>query len=221
MSMLAKYGGISPSLATCLREHPVFVRAVIAADKTGNAANGLAESLRALPPEIREEMMRQPELRAQLEEAERESALLGPGARDAWTAIEAAGLGKADVREEVDLDKAWHGLHFVLTGAAWDVAAPPGNAVLGGTPLGTDLGYGPARLMDADDVRRTALALDALSEDQIRRQFDPEALLGANIYGGDWADAEEVEWIVAAFHKATRCFVDSAARGDALLLYIR
>ena len=56
----------------------------------------------------------------------------------------------ADPDNRVDLDKAWHCIHFMLTGSTYDVTQPLGGAVLGGDGVGDDLGYGPARILDPD-----------------------------------------------------------------------
>ena len=45
----------------------------------------------------------------------------------------------------VSLDKAWHGLHYLLCGALEPAPGPLGQAVFGGTEIGEDPGYGPAR----------------------------------------------------------------------------
>ena len=66
-----------------------------------------------------------------------------------------------DVHPECDflpVEKAWHGLHFVLTGTAWGTVAPLGLAVLGGEECGQDTGYGPPRYLDVPQVREVAEA---------------------------------------------------------------
>lgn len=58
--------------------------------------------------------------------------------------------------DEVDLDKSWHGLHFLFTGTAWEGEEPACFLVLGGEGIGNDVGYGPARVLMPDDVGRFA-----------------------------------------------------------------
>lgn len=45
----------------------------------------------------------------------------------------------------LDLDKAWHAIHFILNGSAWEGRYPLSHVILGGIELRDDLGYGPAR----------------------------------------------------------------------------
>src|SRR6476661_4451319 len=33
---------------------------------------------------------------------------------------------------DLDINKAWHGIHFLLTGSAWDIQPGAGEAILGG-----------------------------------------------------------------------------------------
>ena len=48
--------------------------------------------------------------------------------------------GKGD---ELEVDKAWHGLHFLLTGSAWEGSFSWIPVVAGGSEVGDNLGYGP------------------------------------------------------------------------------
>ena len=56
----------------------------------------------------------------------------------------------------IDIDKAWHGIQFLLANDPWGGEPPLANAVLGGTEIGDDVGYGPARYLNADEVRAVA-----------------------------------------------------------------
>src|SRR6202008_4312926 len=60
-------------------------------------------------------------------------------------------------REVLSLEKAWHGVHYVLSGAAEPGPELRSQPVLGGVELGDDpegfSGYGPARYFRAAQVR--------------------------------------------------------------------
>jgi len=64
--------------------------------------------------------------------------------------FDALSAGERSVRDEfeagksLDIDKAWHSIHFLLTGAAWEAD----GLIFGGTEIGEDgddWGYGPPR----------------------------------------------------------------------------
>lgn len=84
-----------------------------------------------------------------------------------------------------DLDKAWHGLHWVLTGAAWSAEGALGQAIMGGEEFGEDRGYGRPRLLDPAGVASLA-ALHSIGADELRARFDPEALSEAEVYPDIW-----------------------------------
>ena len=65
-------------------------------------------------------------------------------------------------RIATDVDKAWHGIHYMLTEGDDDSRSPVSNAVLGGRPVGEDLGYGPARILEPAEVKAIADALEGL-----------------------------------------------------------
>jgi hypothetical protein len=87
-----------------------------------------------------------------------------------------------------DIDKAWHGIHYLLTGSADESARPPLNFLIaGGTDVGDqDVGYGPARVYTAAETREIAAALAAVRDDELRRRFDPDAMMRAEIYPEVW-----------------------------------
>jgi hypothetical protein len=120
--------------------------------------------------------------------------------------------------EGLRLEKSWHSLHYLLTGSAGAAAPPLGNAVLGGTPIGGDLGYGPARVLDSEQVREVASALAGLSMDDLARRFDLRAMSAAKVYACD--DEDELELAQHYFEHLVRYYADAAARGNAMLLYI-
>src|SRR5260370_14819194 len=79
----------------------------------------------------------------------------------------------ADESERVVLDKAWHAIHFVLTGSRLGGDEPLNFLVTEGIPVGeVDVGFGPARVLTSLQVRQLAAALASLEPDQIARRVD-------------------------------------------------
>ena len=83
----------------------------------------------------------------------------------------------------VDIDKAWHLIHLLLTGNAFE-GDPPLNFILyGGEEVGDiDVGYGPARAIGAAGAAEIAMALRAVSDEELRVKFDPVAASEDGIY---------------------------------------
>lgn len=94
----------------------------------------------------------------------------------------------------IDIDKAWHTIHYILTGEVWDVPDDDilAQLVLGGEPINDeDLGYGPMRLLTKETVSQLADALEKWDEDAFRENFHMEDLTANEIYPTTGMDEEE------------------------------
>ena len=86
-----------------------------------------------------------------------------------------------------DLDKAWHGIHYFLTGTAWEGEHPRNFLVSGGTEVGDiEVGYGPARVLTAAQTREALDAVNELSDEDLEARFDPQDMLAKEIYPAIW-----------------------------------
>lgn len=128
--------------------------------------------------------------------------------------LDEAGSGPASF----DVDKAWHAVHFTLTGDAWAPLGPFGQIVFGGEPFGEDVGYGPPRLLSPEAVVTAARALAELPPDQFESQLDFAALQAHDIYPSIWdrePDAEElVEYVRAGYAVIRDRFTTAAGAGE-------
>ena len=123
---------------------------------------------------------------------------------------------------QLDIDKSWHLIHFLLTGHAWEGSGPVALAVLGGEPIGDeDVGYGPARGLNPAEVASVANALATLSPAELWSRFDARAAKLAEIYPDGWSGAaHEREYVLGHYAELQRFFVESAAAGDAVIAYL-
>ena len=101
---------------------------------------------------------------------------------------------------DIDLDHAWHGIHFLLAGSARETAGPRGY-ILGGRPVGeVNVGYGPARMLTSQEVAIFDDLLQCISTEEFCARFDPEAMTAAGIYPDDlWDQALTGEEDVLAY----------------------
>jgi len=125
--------------------------------------------------------------------------------------------------EQLDLDKAWHGLHFLLTGTADAGPEPACFLLTGGEALGDDDDI-DVRLLRPDQVRALDEHLAALGIDDLTRRFDPERMMKLEIYPEIWDRPEETDaprqFLLEAF-SGLRELVSGAARdGDAVVVCI-
>lgn len=123
---------------------------------------------------------------------------------------------------ETDLDKAWHGIHYLLTGTAWEGEAPLNFLLHGGVALGEEDGEeAPPRLFDAAEVRAIDAALGALDADALRARYDPQAMQALDIYPDIWGRGEEELDYCLHYFGELRSFMAEAARaGRGVVVFI-
>ncbi|MCB0976124.1 MAG: YfbM family protein [Acidimicrobiales bacterium] len=135
-----------------------------------------------------------------------------------WLDSESAGVS-------FDLDKAWHAVHFTLTGTAWGTETAVGKAVLGGEEFAEDMGYGPPRWLSPAEVAETATALEGLSVDQFTGMLDFESMavndIYPNIWGGDSEADDLVDFVVTGFRQLRDRFIQVAAAGDGFVISLQ
>jgi uncharacterized protein DUF1877 len=166
------------------------------------------------------------QMRAQLERSVQLMAQSHPELREQLEAQLAhmySGNGDAKSTEGVhgklELDKAWHGLHYILSGTVEIEAgaSPLSQVVLGGTEIGEDFsGYGAARSFTAAEVSELAAALAGVDEDEVMERYDPERMTELQIYPFGWDDADR-EWLLDALRELRRFYGDAAANGRAIV----
>jgi hypothetical protein len=149
----------------------------------------------------------------QMMERSRHSLISGQGA--AGPAVK----GKGD---DFSLDKAWHGVHYLLCGQAQPDSTPLGQAVLGGTEIGDDdFGYGPARCFSVKQVGEIARELGRPGlEDAIKARFDPTKMNRAEIYPHGWDTAGAFNWLLEEFHHLRDFYAAAGARQLAVVTCI-
>src|SRR5262245_53105613 len=130
--------------------------------------------------------------------------------------------GSSNGRDELEVDKAWHGLHFLLPGTAWEGDFPLNFIAAGGEEVGDDLGYGPARALTSSDVQAVDAALEPLTRQELGERFDAGRMTELQIYPFGWSDDPDGELdYLLDFYADLRAFVRrTAERGDALLVYL-
>ncbi|MGG1554980.1 YfbM family protein [Paenibacillus ferrarius] len=121
----------------------------------------------------------------------------------------------------LDIDKAWHAIHFLLNESAWEGQHPFFNVILGGTKLGDDLGYGPARYLTSEEVKEVALSLSSLSENEIRNRFNPEKMKESDIYPSiEWSEQDDLEYVFSYYKEVKKYYLEASENNSAMLLYI-
>lgn len=121
------------------------------------------------------------------------------------------------------MDKAWHGLHYLLTGESDGGELPLSLAVWGGEEFGPEVGYGPARFLTAAQVAAVANTFQGITVESLSAKFDPQDMEKKQIYPDviwvrDGSDA--LDYLLENYQQLEVFYRDAAARGDAVIQWL-
>lgn len=116
--------------------------------------------------------------------------------------------------ESLSLEKAWHGLHYLLTGSGEETAGPLAFLLGGGQEIEElDGGYGPPRFFDRDAVSQINAALNSLTEERLWSRYDPQAMTEHSVYPQIWDEPEaDLRDEYLTYYRELQQFMASAAR---------
>jgi len=240
MSMMGRFVQVSPDRLKEIIDDPSEVEELFAGDQAaqampnlmgtitaklqGRTPQMLAASMAAMPPEVRERLAQSlknlgidPDALARGDGADALAKLMAqrleelrlrlPGQPPA-SGGSAQAVGK---RASLSIDKAWHGVHYLLCGKVEPGSDLASQAVMGGTEVGEDLGYGPARYFEADEVANIARELSRPNlEAEMTARWNPAQMATLGIYPGQFL-ADDQQWLMDAFQKLRQFYVDASA----------
>ena len=236
MSMMARFVAVGPNRLDEIRNSPDLVEELFAPEAgilPLELSATLQERVRRQAPQVLESVLgrMQPAMREQLMrrlgigEGDLGTAAIGDailrrmGERAASPRQRARGAGGPAV-EGISLDKAWHGLHYLLCGALEPAPGPLGQAVFGGTEIGEDQGYGPARYFSPAQVAEIAAALQSPGlERELHGRFDAAAMTQMGIYPGVW-EADDYDWLIDAFRTLRDFYAAASKAGQSVVTAI-
>lgn len=125
-----------------------------------------------------------------------------------------------DADAGIDIDKAWHGIHFMLTGEQYDGTPPFSDVIFATSTVGEDVGYGPARYLTASEVSAVAQVLRDLPRDDFAKRFDAAALTANDIYPQIWSGDEDLEYLLSWYDTLRDYYLDADSKGNAMLQYL-
>jgi hypothetical protein len=131
--------------------------------------------------------------------------------------------GESEAEGVIDVDKAWQGLHDLLTGTADQGERPRSLAIFGGEEFGPEIGIGPVRFLTPAQVRDVSAALADFSEAELRANFNPRDMAAQKIYPDIiWVrDGEEaLDYLLENFEPLAEFYAAAAASGDSVLQWI-
>jgi hypothetical protein len=127
-----------------------------------------------------------------------------------------------------DIDKAWHCIHFLLTGTADAGNSPLDFFLTGGEPVGDeDVGYGPARAFMSSAVAKIDEALASIDHHTLTARFDAKVMDQLEIYpdSGRWGEVDprsedSFGYYLVGFDAIKSLVHRGAARGSGMLVWL-
>jgi Domain of unknown function (DUF1877) len=127
--------------------------------------------------------------------------------------------------EVLELDKAWQGVHYLLTRTAWDGDPPLNFLLAGGREVGDEeIGIGPARTFTPEETRTIATALGTISDQDLRARFNPKEMMRLEIYPEIWdrdpADDDTLGYLMESVRPLRTTLDRLAADGYGMMVTI-
>jgi hypothetical protein len=133
---------------------------------------------------------------------------------------------RTQARGELDLDKAWQGLHFLFTGTAEEGDEPACLLLRGGEDVGDDeIGNGIPRVLRPEQVEQFATFLSQRTAEELSQRYDPERMRALEIYPEVWDDAQNapgtaLNYLLGSFEELRDFVRTAAAERDALVILV-
>ena len=121
---------------------------------------------------------------------------------------------------QTDIDKSWHALHYLICGNLEPDGSILGDVILGGEPLGPDLGYGPARILDSEKVKAINKELQNVDIESAYKSLDRDSEELREIYLGFEFIPEEIDYLKDYFEDLKAMYSEAAKESKAVLAYL-
>lgn len=123
-----------------------------------------------------------------------------------------------------DLDKAWHGIYYLLTGKAEGGDSPLNFLQEGGTEIpDIDVGYGNARAYRAAETREILDALRRIGEEELVDRYNPKDMLAQGIYPNIWlrdSKEETLDYLIESIGILRGFLAQAVDAGLGILVYL-
>ena len=121
----------------------------------------------------------------------------------------------------IDIDKAWAGIIFLIDKQT--IYDGPDSILFGRRVIDRkqDLGYGPAYYFTPDQVKESNERISRISEEELRNNYDPKAMMVAEVYPEVWED-EEVgfDYLLSFFKKVQDFYAKASSNNEAIITFL-
>ncbi|WP_271768126.1 YfbM family protein [Aquimarina algiphila] len=130
-----------------------------------------------------------------------------------------------DAEWNLDLDKSWEGIQYLLTGKGMAELEEPNiltRAFFSFQILDEeqDLGYGPAQYLTSEQVTETNSELQKLDIDKLKNKVSGTDMIEKGIYPEIWTESEAIEFLFDNFKDFLDFYKKASENNEAILSFI-
>ncbi|TSE08495.1 YfbM family protein [Aquimarina algiphila] len=130
-----------------------------------------------------------------------------------------------DAEWNLDLDKSWEGIQYLLTGKGMAELEEPNiltRAFFSFQILDEeqDLGYGPAQYLTSEQVTETNSELQKLDIDKLKNKVSGTDMIEKGIYPEIWTESEAMEFLFDTFKDFLDFYKKASENNEAILSFI-
>ena len=136
---------------------------------------------------------------------------------------------RVDDAYSMDIDKAWGGILYLLTGKAFASGSPEDevdslNRIFFSAQFfdeDMDVGYGPAHYLTPEQVAGIHRKIASLTEAELKARYNPEAMCEEEeLYPSLEWNEEDFEYLYFHFQALQSFFATAVSRGEAIVTFL-
>jgi len=125
---------------------------------------------------------------------------------------------------QLDIDKAWDGIIFLLAGNSFVNAENNAlsRVILGAKPIdkNQNIGHGPARYLLPEQVKELNEKIKTINLDDLKNRFDAEKMNDLAVYPEIWKDENSFEYLQEYFIKLQSFYQHASWANEAIVIII-
>jgi hypothetical protein len=122
-----------------------------------------------------------------------------------------------------DIDKAWNGILFLLTGQNLDELDHPLARVLFSGQIidaAQDLGYGPGHYLTPRQVKEVHADIAGITPADLSSKYDAEKMTALDIYPTIWDEEDAMGYLLEHFKTIKEVYATASKNGEAIITFI-
>jgi len=124
-----------------------------------------------------------------------------------------------DTDHFINIDKAWHGIHYLLTNSSMWGPIPARWTIFGDIKIPEfEKDYVRASYLKPSQVSKVNNFLSKIPEEEFKRRYNPNKFEAAEIYPDSW-DNTDIDYLMIYFRKVKILYQKAADIGEYVLLF--